>query len=382
MKKIFMTVILVIALVVPTMLVACAPEAKPAPPEQKPIKIGTSQGLSGMATGMATALKYGMLQRAAEINEVGGLLGGRKVDILIEDDEAKPERATTIAARHIDVDGCCLLIAGVTTAVGLATAEVCDDREIPVICPASAGAALMVPTRPWVFGYFPATTEQAACFAVRAQKVGAKKVAIYYADNTWGHENKDAGVSLALKYGYEVVCEVPVPVGATETMALVAQMKAANPDIIMNRTYEPETAALLRAREALDWKVTVLSEDSITAGAAKLVTPDLLEDVQVNPLFLSTKPLALEALARGKERFGKEAWTSDSMFCLAYDAVTLAAKAITRAGSTDPAAIRDALETIRDFKDITCGGIDYTLSYGPDDHIGLDRDAYSWFAYK
>ena len=91
------------------------------------IKIGYYGDLSGPTFNFGESAKNGVLMAAEEINQAGGI-NGRRLDVVIEDDQGSAEMAATRAAKLIDVDKVIAVIAGGTSGNSRAAAP---KRRLP-----------------------------------------------------------------------------------------------------------------------------------------------------------------------------------------------------------------------------------------------------------
>src|SRR5476649_357240 len=68
------------------------------------ILVGMYGSLTGGGASFGQSSKEGTLLAVDEVNAAGGLLGGRKIKLLIEDDQSKPEEASNAATKLITED--------------------------------------------------------------------------------------------------------------------------------------------------------------------------------------------------------------------------------------------------------------------------------------
>ena len=79
--------------------------------QQKPIKIGGSLAITGPLADNASWIRRGYEYWAEKMNKSGGLLG-RPVELVIYDDEGKPDKAVQLLEKAITVDKVDLLLGG------------------------------------------------------------------------------------------------------------------------------------------------------------------------------------------------------------------------------------------------------------------------------
>ena len=96
------------------------------------IKIGVYADLTGQTSAFGQSTKNGVELAVEEINAAGGV-GGKKLEILIEDDQGRPEQAKTAVSKLVNQDKVQVLIGEATSTNSLAAAPVAQEAKIPMI---------------------------------------------------------------------------------------------------------------------------------------------------------------------------------------------------------------------------------------------------------
>ena len=73
--------------------VAWTPAGPALAQSKEPVKIGLSAAVSGGSAASGEAIKRGLQIATDEINAKGGVLGGRKLELVVRDDEGTRKRA-------------------------------------------------------------------------------------------------------------------------------------------------------------------------------------------------------------------------------------------------------------------------------------------------
>src|SRR2546423_12780003 len=106
-------ILLLLAILISLLAVAsCDP--KPSQRSRGTIRIGYLGDLSGVTYNFGQSARNGVLMAAGEIDQAGGL-GGRQIDVVIEDDQGKPEFAASQISKLIDVEKAIAVIVGGTS---------------------------------------------------------------------------------------------------------------------------------------------------------------------------------------------------------------------------------------------------------------------------
>jgi len=100
-----------------------------------PIKIGFISALSG---GMAANGKDMLMGIQLYLEEIGYQAAGRKIELVVEDDEAVPANSLTKTRKLVEKDGVHLMTGGLMASTGYAVAPYIDSKEIPMTYPIMA----------------------------------------------------------------------------------------------------------------------------------------------------------------------------------------------------------------------------------------------------
>jgi branched-chain amino acid transport system substrate-binding protein len=192
--------------------------------QTKPYKIGTIQPLSGPgAAGGKTAL-VGVEMAVDRINKSGGI-NGRPIEIVVADDESKPDVARRKAEKLVVDDKIDVQVGGFLSNICLACMPVWEEAQIVNIISVCLDTTLTTTKcnrysfRP--FDYAPA---QAVAFApYLVNKIG-KKWHIAYSDYSWGQSTRDAYADQIRKAGGEVIGATGIPLGTAEMTPFLSRI--------------------------------------------------------------------------------------------------------------------------------------------------------------
>src|SRR6266446_3476303 len=192
--------------------------------QAKPYKIGTIQPLSGAgAAGGKTAL-VGVEMAVDRINKSGGI-NGRPVELVVADDESKPDVARRKAQKLVDDDKIDIQVGGFLSNICLACMPVWEEAKIVNIISVCLDTTLTTSKcnrysfRP--FDYAPA---QAVAFAPYLINKMGKKWHIVFADYSWGQSTRDAYVDQIRKAGGEVVGTTGIPLGTADMTPFLSKI--------------------------------------------------------------------------------------------------------------------------------------------------------------
>jgi hypothetical protein len=106
---------------------------------KEPVKIGLSAAVSGGSAASGEAIKRGLQIAIDEINGKGAVLGGRKLELVIRDDEGNPQKGVTIARELVEREKVGAVFGGLHTTVALAQVPVWQELKVPYMGTWAAG---------------------------------------------------------------------------------------------------------------------------------------------------------------------------------------------------------------------------------------------------
>lgn len=362
---------------------ALATGVAPAWAQGADIKIGSVLSITGPAAFLGEPELKTLQMEIERLNAAGGVLG-RKLTLVHYDDGGEAGKANGFAKRLLDSDKVDLLIGGTTTGATMAMAPLVERAGVPFISLAG-GVVVVEPVKKWVFKT-PHTDRMAAekVFA-DMKKRGITKVALLSETSGFGQSGRKETQAVAPKMGIELVAdETYGPKDADVTAQLTKIRNAPGAQAVFVFGLGQGPAVVSKNIAQLGIKLPqyqshgVASDEYLKlAGAAaegvRLPSPALL----VAEALPTTDPQKTVATAYAKayrDRYKQEPSTFGGY---AHDALALAVDAIKRAGGTDGAKVRAALETTKGQMGVT--GL---FNMSPSDHMGLDLSAFRMLEVK
>jgi branched-chain amino acid transport system substrate-binding protein len=355
-----------------------------------PIKIGQIAALSGGSAQSGEAITRGLSLAIDEINAKGGLLGGRMLVLVQRDDESAPPKGL-IAARELISEDVAAIFGGIDTPVSMAMVPVLNKEKRVYMGVWAAGTAITRNGANPNYAFRVSAVDalvDVKLLKFAHQKFGAKKAGLILINNPWGQGN-EKGLQAASKAdpSVEIAGVEKFENNDVDLVPQLARLKDAGADALILVGNAAPGAQVMKARERLDWKVPVISHWGISGGrfpelaGASAGDPDF---VQTYSFFGKQSAVGQRVLAglmkkypqiKGPEDVFAPVGTAD-----AYDAMHILALGIAQAGSTDPDAVRAALE---DLKTPYEGLIKtYAKPFTPDNHDALGPDDYVMVHYE
>jgi branched-chain amino acid transport system substrate-binding protein len=323
------------------------------------IVIGSPMSLTGSTSKEGGLAKQGYELWLDWINSTqGGItVGGvkRKVRILYEDDQSKPDLSAQLMQKLITEENAQLLLGPYGSSPTASDAVVAEKNGIPMVEANGAAQAIFSKGYRFVFGvlspadkYLKGVIDLAATFSPMPTRV-----AMLSADDSFSVEVAKAVEDYAPTKGMQIVFTQRYPNGSTDLSSLVAQAKATNPDLLLNSGHLAEAIAMHKAVKDLRVNAKLFAY-SVGPG-----TPDFIQAVgkdadyvmsgsQWTPQVKYTPQFFLSVsdyVAKYKKMFNT---TDDPAYQVAESTAACLAlqKAIETVGTTDPAKVRDALAAL------------------------------------
>ena len=309
---------------------------------QTPIKIGASMSVTGTYAKPGSYQKQGYDVCIDELNAKGGLLG-RKVELVIYDDQSTPATAVRLYEKLITEDKVDAVMGPYSSAVSEAVANVTEKYKKVMVAPLAATTSIFKKGRKYIFMMITPAENYLDGLIDMAAKRGLKTVAIINEDTLFPKASATGAAEAAKKRGMQVVLQEAYPKGNTDFSALLVKIKAANPDVIAAGTYFDDAVAITRQMKELNVNPKMFG---LTVGGDLPEFYDLLKQ-NAEYVYGSTQwdeslpyPGQKEFLAAYKSKFkGEPSYHTAAGYagCLVY------AEAVKRAGTLDADKVRDQL---------------------------------------
>jgi len=219
---------------------------------QPSIRIGASLALTGTYEVFGQNQHRGYQLCFKHVNAKGGVLG-RKIELVRYDDQSQPATAVSLYERLITQDKVELIIGPYASPITEAVADVSEKYRMPMVAPGAAATSIFRKGRKFVFMVFPRGEVYLEGFIDMAARKGLKTMALLYPDAIAGKAIADGGIELAKRKGLEIVFVEAHPMGTTDFSALLARVRAANPDAVAAAPYFEEAVTI--TRQMKEWSV-------------------------------------------------------------------------------------------------------------------------------
>ena len=325
------------------------------PANAQDIVVGEFASLTGSEATFGINSSNGVELAKEEINNGGGLLGGRKIKIIMEDDQSKPGQPSAAVKKLVASDMAIAILGEIASSRSLEAAPICQNAKIPMVSPGSTN---------------PSVTEKGdyifrVCFIDPFQGTVMAKFAL---DNL--HKKRIAilqdvksdyskGLAQFFKeyftsHGGQIVADLSYTGGGTDKdfRAQLTKIKVAQPDAVFVPGYYTEAGLIARQARSLGIKVPLLGGDGWDSPKLTEIGGSALDGCYFSTHFSvqDQNPKVQDFVKKYQAKFHT---LPDGMAPLGYDAMMILGQAINTAGSTDGTKIRDALTNVKDYPGVT-----------------------------
>ena len=316
---------------------------------QDTIKLGVITDRIGPAKPWSEPITLGAVYAVRELNAKGGLLG-KKVELLIEDDQGKPDISAAVA-RKLDDAGVSFIISTTNTPAALQSQAVTLESKTPHLAPSLTVDTLTTQIQNpnfWQTG--PLASTQIATLLAYARNKNYKRVTILMDNSAISRATAVAFKTELEKNNIQVISEEMVPAGATSAEAQMQKVRQVNPDaIFLASILTSENLLILRAYRQNGMKTPILANYNLAVPIYLTIAKGLLNGIVFVDAWDPAKPSVQRFLADYKKDTGTEGQSQQGY---GYDGVMMAADAIRRAGSTDKQKVRVAMQATRGYQGV------------------------------
>jgi branched-chain amino acid transport system substrate-binding protein len=320
--------------------------------EPKEIVIGGYGSLTGTTATFGQSTQKGIEMAFHEVNQKGGLLG-KKLRLVMEDDQGKPEEAQTVVSRLINRDRVVSVIGENASSRSLAAAPVCQQAKVPMISPSSTNPKV-TEVGDFIFRVCfidPFQGKVMAKFAAQTLKI--TQVAILR------DIKNDYSVGLAEVFtqsfeqlGGKIIANESYSEGDSDFSAQLTSLKEKNPEAIFVPGYYTEVGLIARQSRKLGITIPLLGGDGWESPKLWEIGGKALNDCYYSNHYSLEDPSSTvqKFVQTYKKRYQE---VPDAVAALSYDAAGILFHAIIKANSVEPQKIRDALATIQNYPGVT-----------------------------
>jgi branched-chain amino acid transport system substrate-binding protein len=341
------------------------------------IKIGAILSVTGPASFLGAPEAKTLEMLVAETNKKGGILG-KKVELIVKDSGASPEKAFSFAKQLIEEDKVFAIIGPSTSGETMKIKSLAEEGKT-ILMSCAAAEVIVNPVAKYVFKTPQKDSDAVLMIFQQMKKMKISKIGVVSSNTGFGGAGKAQIEKLAPEHGITILVNEVYDKAASDLTAEVTKLKAGNVEAVINWSIEPAQAIVIKNARQIGLKVPIFQShgfgnikyvdaageaaEGVMFPAGRLLVADQLPKNNPQRELLLKYKKDYQSYCQGEEcsTFGGHA----------YDAFIILQKAIEKANSTDKEKVRAAIEQLKGV--VGTAGI---FNFSPTDHNGLGIDAF------
>jgi branched-chain amino acid transport system substrate-binding protein len=314
-----------------------------------PIRIGVLAPLTGGGGPYGVDIVKASKLAADQINAAGGVLGGRKIELFVEDDETSATAAVKAARKLLDINKVIAITAVWGSAPILAVRPLTLEKNIVLTALGSADEVTEGDTKGLVWRFQARASSWGAPAALAILKGGYKRIGLLHLQNPFVASMIPSFIKTIEEGGASVVSNVEFKPDQPSYRAEIEKLYVAGPDAVFVPGYVNQFTSIAKEIYRGGYKGKVFSL-TIAAAAGidgsgtfiKNVGKEVAEGIEhVQPI----SPLDRPEYKAFVKAMGAPDGTVFPFAALQFDAINVVAVAIEKAKSANP--VEFAREIIR-----------------------------------
>jgi len=352
-------------------------------PAADTIKVGAILAVTGPASFLGAPEAKTLEMLVEEANAKGGI-NGKKIELIIKDTGADPQKAVSFAKQLIDEEKVFAIIGPSTSGETMQIKNIAEEGKT-ILLSCAAAEVIVNPVAKYVFKTPQMDKDAVIKIFETMKKMGISKIGVLSSNTGFGKAGKEQIEKLAPEHGIQILANEVYDKAATDLTAEVTKIAAAKVQGIINWSIEPAQSICIKNARQVCSNVPVFQShgfgninyvksagaaaDGVIFPAGRLLVADALPDK--NP----QKALLVDYKKKYEARYKEEVSTFGGH---AYDAFIILARALKDAGpGADKEKVRTAIENIKGL--VGTAGI---FNFSPSDHNGLDINAFEMLTVK
>ncbi|MEK7722911.1 MAG: ABC transporter substrate-binding protein [Acidobacteriota bacterium] len=316
------------------------------------IKVGIFADMTGQTASFGVSTLSGIKMAADEINAKGGI-NGRKIELILEDNQGLPENTKTVVQKLIKEKKVHALLGEVLSTNSLAAAPIAQAAKIPMISPSSTN-----PRVTKVGDYIFRTCfiddfqgEAMAKFAFETLKM--RRIALLTDFNSdYAKGLSESFATTFTRLGGRIISQKTYFQGDEDYSQQLLAIKKTNPQAIYLTGYYNSVGVIAKQARAMKITAPILGGDGWDSPSLFELSGNSLNNSYITDHFSLESPneKVKKFSTDYKNLYGLDA---DGFAALAYDAMYVLADSVQRAKSTESQKLREAIATTKNFDGVT-----------------------------
>lgn len=310
-----------------------------------PIKIGVIQPLTGPIAFDGQSAVKGAELAAKEINAAGGILGGRMIELVVEDGACVPAQSVSAAEKLITKDGVVAIAGAFCSSSSGAVMPIAKANGVPHVTGISTSPTLTEQGNEYFFRAVGTSELFAKAFAkALKEQLKINRIAYLAVNDDWGRGSTKAfSEAFASLGGVNLTTEI-FGMNDTDYYTYLSKIKSLNPDGLYIVGNTANAAMITNQLRELGLTCAVFGEGAWTSDNYLNLTGTNSNGVYgvIEYLYTVDTEMNKKFVKHFQETYSGA--TPDKYSASLYQVIYIIAQAIDRAGSTDPAKVQQALK--------------------------------------
>ncbi len=309
--------------------------------QSEPLRLGVLTALTGAGGADGPRMLKAMQLVADEVNAVGGVLG-RKIELVVEDDQTNPEAAVRAARKLIEVNKVPVLMGTWASAVTSAVAPVCWESKTFLTTVSGADSITQLPHQGFLIRTQPNSQLQGKAHATFIASMGYKRVFVMAIQAPFAIPTRNRLEEILKANGSELVGGLIYEKEKTTYRSEVDEALRSKPDLIYLNGYAPDTIVTLRDLYRAGFNGPRFAQSyAVPAKTLETLPSEVTENIYTGQpsADIGSKPFELAAKRLGIAE-------PDSYVCQATDWISIVALTIAKAKEATGQALRDNVRKI------------------------------------
>ena len=325
-----------------------------APATGEPVWFGVSGPLTGQNAQYGAQWKAGFDLALDDINARGGI-HGRPLAYVFEDSQSDPRQAVGLAQKFVNDKRIQIELGDFSSPASMAASPIYQRAGLVQLGFTNSHPDF---TKGGDYIWSPSVSQadaQPLLADLAVKTLGFKRVAVLFLNTDWGRTSRDVFVKAAEARGAQVVVAEGYQPDEKDFRSTLVRVRDANPDGLVLISYYPDGALIAGQVRNVGLKQPIAASGSVYSPKFIELGGAAVNGIHTNTAFFPEEPRAevQDFVKRFRAKYGKE---PDAFNAYAYDAVQLAAAALSEAGANaDRKAVRDAFYKIKDVPSVVFG---------------------------
>ncbi|MBV9076299.1 MAG: branched-chain amino acid ABC transporter substrate-binding protein [Methylobacteriaceae bacterium] len=316
----------------------------PAAARAQDVTVALAGPITGPVAPVGDQMRKGAELAVEMINAAGGVLGGRKLKLVVEDDACDPKQAVSVANRIVTA-GIKFVAGHACSGATIPASSVYGDAGVLMMSPAASNPTLTdgAAKNGWttIMRLYGRDDAQGAWIGPwLAKRYAGKRIVILHDKSPYGQGLATEVRKAMNAAGLREVAFDGINAGEKDFSALVSKLKSLNPDLVYFGGYHTEAGLMIRQANAAGFNIRLMTGDGINTPEFWTIAGPGAEGTMFT---FPVDPRELDDAKAAMARYRAAGVDPEGFTLYTYAVIQAFAEGMRRTGSTDPAKIAEAL---------------------------------------